>query len=781
MTGEPISTVDYTFDVQGGPNPEWLVRRFHLTEGLSQPYALIVDVLTEEVGVNPEELLGASARLDIDRREVMRQVAGVIHRVDYVGVNVDRKLALRIHVVPALKLLSQDLGSRIYQDQTVPEILKAVLEPALSAFGREMDASGLSTSTEQYPKRDYCVRLRESALDFVSRLMEEDGITYYFRVTDNKEVMVLVDQSSGDPNTAFPEAEYIDPDGSGVIPIITDRPDTADRDSLRYFDWCQPLRPNQVMVRSFNWKAFDPNPKAQLETSSPAEDPSPLRRQYVFSAGRKAVDEQAGADPSSGFDGTAIDEPLLEAKRRYELYDSESQLGRGQSNVVGFFSGARFTLDDRSFPLLDQLDFLLTRITHRGEAPGVEASGSDDGPRYENTFECIPVGKPYRPSRTTPSPRVHGPQTATVTGGSGEEIHTDKHGRIKVRFHWDEHSALDGGSSCWVRVAQMWAGPGWGTVFIPRVGMEVVVEFLDGSPDRPLVTGCVYNSANTPPYPLPAEKTKSTIKSNSSVGGGGFNELRFEDAKGSEEVFIHAQKDMNEVVLNHHSTTVGHNQTHNVDVDRTRTVKGNELVTIEGNQTIIINGSPCGRSKSTCEVKGNNISVNDTYKLHADNQILLDAPNLFKLTVGGSTITVDPTSIKICAGGGSSIVLDSKIVAASSAKSTITMTGDINATSNSGSTLDLKGNAQLMSNDGSFINLTGNVDLGASTGANIVLTADATVNGGTVTLNGKSGQVVADGSGVGVSNGAIVIKGASVNIDGGGATGSFAGGMVKLN
>ncbi len=776
---EPIPTVDYTFDVQGGPNPEWQVRRFFFSEGLSQTYELIVDVLTEEVRVDPKELLGADARLDIDRTEVMRQVAGVIHRVDYIGVNIDRKLALRIYVVPALRLLAQDLGSRIFQDHTVPEILKAVLEPALGTFERELDDTALATRASEYPKRDYCVRLRESLLDFASRLMEEDGITYYFKVVSDKEVMVLVDQSGGDPNAAFPEAEIIDPDASGMVPIITDRAELADRDSLRYFDWCQPLRPNQVMVRSFNWKVFDP--AGEPLQSTVESDEAMARRQYVFSAARKAVDENAGADPSSSFDGSAIDEPTLESKRRFDLFKSETQLGRGRSNVVGFFAGARFTLDDRMFSLLEDTQFLLTRITHHGEAPGTEASSSDDGVRYENTFECIPMANAFRPARVTPTPRVHGPQTATVTGPSGEEIHTDKHGRIKVRFHWDEHAPLDDSASCWIRVAQMWAGPRWGTWFLPRIGMEVMVEFLDGNPDRPLVTGCVYNSANPPPYPLPDEKTKSTIKSNSSKGGGGYNELRFEDAKGSEELFIHAQKDMNEVVLNHHTTTVGHNQTHNVDVDRTRTVKGNELVTIEGNQTIIINGSPCGGSKSKCEVKGKYVTVNDTYKLHADNQILFDAPNLFKLTVGGSTITVTPSTISICAGDGSSIVLDSKILAASSGKSTILMTGDINAKSNSGSTLDLQGNAQLKSNGGSFLNLTGDANLKANAGADLVLTADATVNGGTVTLNGKTGQVVADGSGVGVNNGAIVIKGASVNIDGGGATGSFAGGMVKLN
>ncbi|MEM9455934.1 MAG: type VI secretion system tip protein TssI/VgrG [Myxococcota bacterium] len=776
---EPISSVEYAFEVQGGPNPAWAVRRFHLTEALSEPYTLLVDLLTEDVTVDPNELLGADAHLDIDRTEVMHSVCGVISRVDYIGVNVDRKLALRLHIVPALRLLDQQAGCQIFQDRTVPEILKEVLEPALGAFERSLDASGLSTDAAVYPKRDYCIQFRESALDFVSRLMEEEGITYFFRPEGSKEQLVLVDQSTQEPNSAFTDAEIIDPDASGMIPIITDQPELADRESLRFFDWCQPLRPNQVVVRGFNWKAFDP--AQPPEAAAPGEAPTPLRRQYVFSGQRKTVDEQAGAEPTSAFDGAAIDEVSTEAQRRFQAFERQTQLGQGRSNVVGLFAGARIKLDDRSVPMFDDPDFLVTRITHQGEDPGAERSDGNEGTRYDNAFECIPNARPFVPARTTPLPRVYGPQTATVTGGSGDEIHTDKHGRIKVRFHWDEHSPHDGTSSCWVRVAQMWAGPGWGTLFLPRVGMEVVVEFLDGNPDRPLVTGCVYNSANPPPYTLPDDKTKSTIKSNSSVGGGGFNELRFEDAKGSEEVFLHAQKDMNEVVGNDHSTTVGHNQTHNVDVDRTRTVKGSELVTIEGHQTIIVNGSPAGASKAECAVKGKHVTINDTYKLHADKQILFDAPTLFKLEVGGSTITVDPTSIKLCAGGGSSIVIDANILATSNGKSTIKMTGNINAKANTGSTLDLEGHAQLRSNGGSFLKLTGDANLVANAGAKIGLTGDAAVKGGTVSLLSKSGEVIASSGGVTVSNSAITIKGTTVNIDGGGATGEFAGGTVKLN
>lgn len=771
---EPIPTVDYTFDVQGGPNPAWKVRRFHLTEGLSQPYELVVDVLTEDTAVDPEALLGANARLDIDRRELVRQVAGVIHRVDYVGVNVDRKLALRLYVVPALRLLGQQSGSRIFQDQTVPEIVKAVLEPALAPFERELDDTALATSASEYPKRDYCVQYREPLLDFVSRLLEEDGITYYFKVSGDKEVLVLVDQSAGDPNSAFPEAEIIDPDASAMVPIILDRPDLADRDSLRYFDWIQPLRTNQVIVRSFNWKAFAPGNEPQ--TAAPAEAPASLRRWYLDSPARKAVDEQAGADPRSSFDGTAIDEPKLEAQRRYELFHSQTKLGRGRSNCVGFMAGARFTIDDRSFTLVEPLPLLLTHLTHQGEAPGAESSGSSDGTRYENAFECIPAAHGFRPPRDTPAPRILGPQTATVTGSAGEEIHTDKHGRVKVRFHWDEHHPQDDTASCWVRVAQMWAGPSWGTWFLPRVGMEVVVEFLDGNPDRPLVTGCVYNNANPPPYPLPDEKTKSTIKSNSSKGGGGFNELRFEDAKGAEEIFLHAQKDLNEVILNDMSTSVGHDQSLTVHNDRSKLVKGYETITVNKDRMTTIDGSESISIKGSLNMivlgGANKGKASDPSPLGVGVDVTgeynIKASQKFTVTVGASKLVMDTSSIALETSAKVTITVGGSSITMVPAKIGVT-SAHVVASGGKG-VLDLADDADLAG--------SGKVLVHAA-GAEVLLNGAALMKGSTATVDGK-GQTLIKGSPVEISGGVVTVDGSPVNIQGGPAV-NVTGGTIKLN
>jgi len=775
LTGEPIARVDYTFDVQGGPNPDWTVRRFHLHEALSQPYALVVDLLTKDTGVVPEQLLGADARLEIDRRDVARSVCGVIERVDYIGVNVDRKLALRLHVVPALRLLGQQMGCRVYQDHTVPEILTEVLEAGLGPFGRQIDASSLSTEAADYPKRDYCVQFRESTLDFVSRLMEEDGIAYYFRTEGDKEQLVLVDQSADEPNASFSDVEIIDPDGDGLVPIFSTDPQLYDRETLRHFDWCQPLQPNQVVVRSFNWKAFDPG--QAFEISEPSEAPDDPRRQYVFTDARKSVDEEAGADPSSGFDGTAIDEPRVDAQRRLQLLRRQTQLGRGRSNVINFAPGFRFKVDDFSLMHLEQLDFLLTRVTHQGDDSGAERSDGQEGTLYDNSFECIPVGNAYRPRRSTSPPRILGPQTATVTGG--EEIHTDKHGRIKVRFHWDEHSALDGSSSCWVRVAQAWAGPSWGSLFIPRVGMEVVVEFLDGNPDRPLVTGCVYNSANPPPYPLPGEKTKSTIKSNSSPGGGGFNELRFEDAAGSEEVFLHAEKDLNEVIGNDMSTSVGHDQSLSVGNDRTKDITGHEIDTIHKDRSTTIDGSEYVHIKGSLNMVvdggankgeatdpsplGGGLAVTGEYNVSATQKLTL--------TVGDSKIEMDTSHISIETSaqiklkvGGSEIIMVPAQLDAKSA--TVVVSGG-----DAASVLKLDGAADLLGGSQARMHKGGDSE--------VKLDANALMKGGTATVEGTTTAEL-KGAPAKVTGGNVEIGGDAISVTGTGAV-TIDGSTVEHN
>jgi type VI secretion system secreted protein VgrG len=243
----------------------------------------------------------------------------------------------------------------------------------------------------------------------------------------------------------------------------------------------------------------------------------------------------------------------------------------GSSVCRAFTSGYRFDLQDYYRDDMNNKPYVLTSLDHGATEP-VGASGQGSEASYTNSFVCIPFEVPYRPSRLTPKPVVQGTQTAIVVGPAGEEIYTDEHGRVKVQFHWDREGKKDEKSSCWIRVSQLWAGAGWGAMYIPRIGHEVIVDFLEGDPDRPIITGRVYHGINMSPYGLPAEKTKSTIKSDSSLGGGGSNELRFEDKKGSEEVFLHGQKDWTIAIENDKNQTVGHDETLSVGNNRTKTV-----------------------------------------------------------------------------------------------------------------------------------------------------------------------------------------------------------------
>jgi type VI secretion system secreted protein VgrG len=597
-----LKPVRYEFICPDGPPSEFRVYRMHFIERLSEPYELTLELVTDDLASETDQLLGAAAQLDITRNEQVRTVYGIIADVDYIGRSEDT-LLVRVRIVPAFGLLAQSVNTRMFQDASVLDILKEVLEPALGVYGRTFDPGPGSRGSTP---RDYCMQYHESDFDFAMRLMEEEGISYYFKHGDEgHEVLQLLHE-----NDECPEALNVD--GTPVIPIIATRPETADLESLQAVDWLKTLRPTAVRRLDYDFLT----PMAPIVAPVDGADDRGYERRLYHHMRRRFVSDDVAA----------------RAQDHLEAAKMTGKVLRGRSNVTGFSPGLTFDLDRHS---LDELEarFVVTEIAHRGSAPeeilSTGGTGEDDDdlhhaePRYDNSFQAVPFDVPLRPRHTRRKPKIFGPQTGIVAGPSGEEIHVDEHGRIKVQFHWEEEPTHDDTSSCWIRVAQSWAGPGWGHQFIPRIGMEVVVEFLEGNPDRPLVTGCVYNGDNAYPYPLPGSKTQSGIKTNSSLGGGGSNELRFEDAAGGEEVYIHAQKDMNTMVENNQSNTVGNDQTVTIGHDRTKkigndqseevgndkkikvkndhtenvdghystTIKKNETHTVIGNQTLSVTGT----------------------------------------------------------------------------------------------------------------------------------------------------------------------------------------------
>lgn len=568
-----IAHVRYEFTVTEGPTIDADVRRVSMREGLSSPYELTVDLILSQTDSPVDELLGAKCELLVDRTETLRSVFGVIDRYEDRGVINDRQ-RIRIRIVPAFKLLDQKINSRVFQGATVPQILDTVLSEALDLYGRQVNAA--SCLQREYNKRDYCVQYRESALAFCSRLMEEEGIAYTFEpdVDTQAEVMVLYDNNSDYPTTPLIEDDE--------VPIIPDRESEASVESIQSLRWCWSRQPNKVATQEDNFKG----PSVDRGEGEAADEHHGTEREVFLHGERRQITEDPIEDQNAeSFSGEDVQQRQPIAAQTLELHVRRTKVLRGSSNVTGFRPGTQFTLGTAHRDDLDGQVFLVTRVEHRGDAVGAEINEGDrEFSEYENDFEAIPIAHEYRPSVVTPKPRVQGIQLATVVGPSGQEIHTDKYGRIRARFAWDRECEAPDAATCWMRVVQPWAGSNWGFVFIPRIGMEVVVHFIDGNPDRPMVSGSVYNESRKPPYTLPDDKTKSSIKTASSPGEDGYNELTFEDAAGSEQIIVHAQKDYNETVENNHSTTVHGSQTIGVDGSQSTSVGGDQSNTVKGNQ-----------------------------------------------------------------------------------------------------------------------------------------------------------------------------------------------------
>jgi len=675
-------------------------------------------------------------------------------------------------VVPALHHLSQAVDARIFQELTALEVIGEVLD------GHGVYAETRTLEVERAPAvREYCVQYHESDLAFVMRLMEEEGIWFYFRhdEDDGEERLVLTDHVRSLAPVPTLDGE--------AAPVAGPESATLSVESVRFFDLGRELRSTGTAARDFDWT----RPGLDLTRAEPS-DPG-ARAVYEYPAELTIGQYQ---DPSYGADDGAA-----QARVRQEARAATGATAAARTNLIGARAGAVLELVGHGDPAHDGR-YLVLRVEHHGAVPDAVAGTTraeprGDRERYRNELVCAPLDVPHRPERHTTKPRVFGMQTATVVGPAGEEIYTDEHGRVKAQFHWDRLGARNEKSSCWIRVMQAWAGPGWGSVFLPRIGMEVVVNFLEGNPDRPLVIGCVYNGVNRPPYPLPDEKTKSTVKSNSSPGGGGSNEIRFEDLAGSEEVYLHAQKDLNEVVENNHTTTVHANQTDTVDGNQTISVGGDQTEGVDQNVTVHIKGSQSVTIDGTMQgdghpVTGAGLNITGKYKVDASDTIEVQAPTHIKLTCGGSSILIEPGKITLTAGGNAKVVLDANALMQSAAVSKVFLDASANVHASTGADLLLDPNATLTSNAGSQVALDANAVVAAVAGAFLELTADAllkganatmnadtaaTVSAPTATLQGAAGSVEASGSGVAAS-------GPQVNIAGQGAV-NISGSVVKIN
>jgi type VI secretion system secreted protein VgrG len=508
-------TVVFRFEVEGC-DEQLKVVSFSGQEGMSSLFELQLELACDGPAIELVDVLAKPAVLSFDGDGSERFIHGILSRFEQVN-ELRRHIIYRATLVPEVWKLKKRFDCRIFQELTTPQIIRKVLDAA----NVPSDCYKLSFSAT-YSPRNYCVQYRESDWDFLSRLMEEDGIFYHFEHDSKKAVLHFADASSACAPISGGGLE------GEVIPFRRSLGMTADSEHVRRFSFTQAVQPGKVTLTDFNFK----QPSLQLQSEAKGDGEEASLEVYDYPG------EYQHPGSGSAAEGDAI------ARIRLEEQQAQRAQAYGESGCDRLMPGRFFTLSEHSRDAFNAR-YLLTQVGHVARhAQVLEEEGAGQTFHYSNDFVCIPADVPYRPRRKTRKPLIRGVQTALVVGPSGEEIYTDEFGRVKVHFHWDRQGKRDEKSSCWIRVAQVWAGEGWGGMCIPRVGQEVIVSFIEGDPDRPLITGRVYNGAQTPPYVLPDDKTKSTLKSNSSPGGEGFNELRFEDGKGREQLFMHAERNM---------------------------------------------------------------------------------------------------------------------------------------------------------------------------------------------------------------------------------------------
>lgn len=496
-----------------------LLHRFHGEEALSRPFEFRLDMLSEDSALDPKALVGQRITLhanDSDGEADGKCWSGIVASFGRTGSHWcaaagerEEMTTYEAVIVPWFWKLKLVEDCRIFQNMSIPDIVDAMLTE-LQLGTHESDLSST------YAPLEYCVQYGESSFDFISRLLEDAGIHYYFRHDPDalEDVLVISDHQ---------EKDYGD-----QVRSLRFAANWAEQDEAVVFALArrQHMRTARVMMRDFDFV----RPTQDLETSVDT----------MLAVG--ASDSlQSFRYPGGYLERDAGDERVRLAM---EIEEAAHELLDGTSTLMAIQPGVAFQLDDAPNEVLDPT-WRTVRVSHVGENNFDDDSGES---YYRNDFTVMPLALPFRPQRVTRKPRMHGPQTAIITGPVGEEIHTDEYGRVKVHFFWDHLGTSDERSSCFIRVSQTWSGRRWGAFFLPRIGMEVIVDFIDGDPDHPLVTGCVYNGDNPVPYALPSHATVSTLKSNSSKGANGFNELRFEDRKNSEQLFLHAQQRMDHVV-----------------------------------------------------------------------------------------------------------------------------------------------------------------------------------------------------------------------------------------
>ncbi len=610
----PANQAHFTLSLEGVEH-DFKVLEFQGREAISQPYRFDLELVSERPDLDLESLLHCPAFLAFAPDG--SGVHGLVHQAAQ-GESGKRLTRYRLTLVPQLAYLAHRTNQRIFQHLTVPQIVAQVLEE----HGIQADAYRFGLGPVVYPPREYCVQYDETDLHFIQRLCEEEGIHYHFQHGASGHVLVF-----GDDQTVFPRlAATAYQQDSGLV---------ADQPVIKRFGLRLETRTSRVTRRDYDFE----KPRLTMEAAFHSEL-QPDLEDYDY-PGR--FTERARGKHLS--------------QRALERHRHDYELAEGESDQPKLVSGHFLPLTEHPRSDWNQL-WLLTEVLHEGKQPQVLEESvtshvdSGDGfvQGYRNRFSATPWAIPFRPVLRHPKPKVLGSQTAVVTGPAGEEIHCDEYGRVKVQFHWDRHGQADDKTSCWLRVSSSWAGDRYGAIAIPRVGMEVLVTFLEGDPDQPLVTGCLYHKEHQVPYDLPANKTRTLFKTLSSPGGRGYNELRIEDRKGAEQIYLHAQRDWDENIEHDQKIRVGHERHDTVEANSYSELKAEEHLIVAGDRKVEIKPDDHLTVGQTQHIKLGTAQLTRAGReihLKAGQKMVIEAGVELTLKAGGSFIKLDPGGITV--------------------------------------------------------------------------------------------------------------------------------------
>ncbi|AKH63592.1 type IV secretion protein Rhs [Photorhabdus thracensis] len=610
MTAQPAGGLQFTLTAGGLPPHTFVVAGFSLSESLSTPFTLTVSLASADPAIDFAAVLDNSATLAILRAgKIERTVTGMV--ASFVQGNTGKhQTRYEMTLRPDMWRTTLRQNSRIFQQQDIKTILTTLLK---ESGVRDV----VFRLRHPHPEREFCVQYRETDFDFLHRLAAEEGLFYFFEFTGNKNTLVFADVAG-----ALAKGP--------VLPYHPGEATQAQQLCVTALTRQAQVRPATVELKDYTFK----NPVWAAEfRHHMREQPLQHTGYEHFDFPGRFKDEQHGADFT---------------RYRLEALRNDALTGHGDSNHAAMRPGVLFTLTGHPRDDLNQL-WQLVSVAHNGRQPqALEQAGGESGTVMSNQFTFIPAHQHWRP-RPGRKPVMDGPQIAKVVGPAGEEIFCDQYGRIRLQFLWDRYGRSDDHSSCWIRVTQPWAGQGWGMLAIPRIGQEVVVDFLDGDPDQPIVTGRTYHASNLPPGTLPGSKTQMAFRSKTHKGDG-YNELRFEDAKGSEALALHAQRDMNTVVLNDRETRVMHNHTESIGNDQILSVRKNRHKEVTGNEVSAISGL----RQITVE-QDSLLNVKNNIRIHsraggieiatAGGSITIDSAG--NINIQGATITLNGKQVNV--------------------------------------------------------------------------------------------------------------------------------------